>query len=153
NGGTATATVTVNLVPPPFGASALVTGTDAGAVPLVIVRDAPTGAVRMGLLPYGPNFQGGVRVAAGDRNVDGYAAIITGTGPGIAALVKVYDGRTGAELFEFLPYGPGFTGGVFVAAGDLDGDGHADLITGSDAGMPAHVEIFSGRTLQMLVNF
>ena len=39
--------------------------------------------------------------------------------------VRVLDGATRAELFAVDPFEAAFTGGVFVAAGDLNGDGVA----------------------------
>ena len=58
------------------------------------------------------------------------ADIITGAGAGGGPHVKVFDGRTGARLQSFFAYDPAFTGGVHVAAGDVNGDGKADIITG-----------------------
>jgi hypothetical protein len=98
------------------------------------------------LLPYGPEFTGGVNVATGDVNGDGTADIITGAGAGAGPHVKVFDGQTGAELLSFFAYSPGFTGGVFVAAGDVDGDGAADIVTGAGAGAGPHVKVFDGQT-------
>ncbi|HKB38645.1 MAG TPA: hypothetical protein VKD72_19530, partial [Gemmataceae bacterium] len=40
--------------------------------------------------------------------------------------VKVFDAASGAEVRSFFAYAPAFVGGVTVAAGDLDGDGHAE---------------------------
>src|SRR2546423_4951090 len=53
-------------------------------------------------------FTGGVRVAAGDVNGDGFADIITGAGPGGGSSVKVFSGSTGQELFDFAAYDPKF---------------------------------------------
>ena len=35
---------------------------------------------------------------------------------------------------EFMAYDTRFTGGVWVAVGDVNGDGYADIITGADSG-------------------
>jgi hypothetical protein len=92
-------------------------------------------------------FSGGVRVGAGDVTGDGVADIITGAGPGgIGGHVKVFDGLTNAEVRSFFAYSVGFTGGVFVGAGDVNGDGIADIITGADEGSLSHVKVFDGAT-------
>src|ERR1051325_10977397 len=67
---------------------------------------APGGAVT----PY-PGYAGGLRVAVGDVNGDGVADLVTGTSSG-GAVIKVFDGRTGAEVRAFNAFDPSFTGGV-----------------------------------------
>jgi hypothetical protein len=100
-----------------------------------------------------PTFTGGVTVAAGDINGDGFADIITGVGPGGRPQVTVFDGRTFQALDSFYAMTPFFSGGVFVAAGDVNGDGFADIIVGAGAGGGPQVTVIDGRTLQILSSF
>ena len=73
----------------------LVVGTDAG-VPNLVRTFGPAGNQLLSFAPYAVGFGGTVRVTAGDINGDGFADIITGTGPGAAGgHVKVFDGVTG----------------------------------------------------------
>jgi hypothetical protein len=68
--------------------------------------------------------------------------------------VTVFDGRTGAMVRSFYAYDPGFRGGVNVAAGDVDGDGNADVVTGPGPGGGPLVVAFnaaSGEPLERLV--
>jgi hypothetical protein len=99
-----------------------------------------TGELLLSFYAY-PGFNGSVSVAAGALTGDHIADILTGAGDGsVGGHVKVFSGATGAELQSFFAY-PGFTGGVNVAAGDLYGDGRAEIITGTQSGSP-QVEVF-----------
>ncbi|HEY1380776.1 MAG TPA: SdrD B-like domain-containing protein [Gemmataceae bacterium] len=131
----------------------IVTGAGPGGGPHVRVFDGVTGNVIREFFAYSPGFTGGVYVATGDVNHDGVADIITGAGPGGGPHVKVFDGVTGGELRSFFAYSAGFTGGVRVASGDIDGDGFADIITAAGPGGGPHVEVFSGRTGQLIRSF
>jgi hypothetical protein len=86
--------------------------------------------------------------ASGAVDGDGRADIITGAGAGGSPRVRVFSGAGGAVLSEFLAFDPGFTGGVHVAAGDLDRDGRADVITvaGPGGGPDARAFHISGNT-------
>ncbi len=106
-----------------------------------------------GFYAYPANFIGGVSVAAGDVNGDGKADIVTGAGAGGGPLVRVFRGDTYAELFSFYAYSPSFAGGVNVAAGDVNNDGRADIITGAGAGGGPHVQVFSGLDRTVLKSF
>ena len=127
------------------GLDDIVTGPPAGSGQPVKVFDQK-GGVLLSFLPYGASFTGGVRVAVGDVNGDGALDIITGAGPGAGPHVKVFNVKTGAEFFSFFAYDASFTGGVYVAAGDVNGDGRADIITGAGAGGGPHVKVFDGVT-------
>ena len=134
------------LVPAVAGAGTIVTGLGPGATPTVGVYDSATSSPVATFFAYAASFTGGVRVAVGDVNGDGVPDIVTGAGPGAASHVKVFDGKTGAEIRSFFAFGPSFAGGVYVAAGDIDGDGKADIIVGADAGGAPHVKVFDGAT-------
>src|SRR5262249_33065977 len=118
-----------------------------GGTAHVRVFSASSGQEVFGFLAYGAGFLGGVRVAVGDVNGDGYPDVITGAGPGGGPHVQVFDGFSLLRhqlvvLSSFLVYDPGFTSGIYVAAGDLTGDGRADIITGAGAGGGPHVRAF-----------
>jgi hypothetical protein len=81
---------------------------------------------------------------------DGTPDIVTGAGEGGSPQVRVFSGATGSQIAgpvgSFLPYSPGFTGGVRVAVCHLDSDGQADIVTGTGPGGAAHVQAFSSAT-------
>jgi FG-GAP-like repeat/FG-GAP repeat len=131
------------------GRADLVVGTGPGVAAEVRVLDAMTGAAVRTFSPYGA-FPGGVWVAAGDVTGDGVADLITGAGEGGGPHVQVFDGVTGLATMSFFAFDPSFSGGVRVAAGDVTGDGRADLIVGSGAGRPAAVRLFDGATAALL---
>jgi uncharacterized delta-60 repeat protein len=106
---------------------------------------------------YGINFNVGANVAAGDVNGDGLADIITGATAGNPH-TKVYDAKAvlasrtlptdsaGGLLAQWFPYALQFNVGAFVAAGDYNGDGYADVVTGASIGNP-EVRVFSGKDM------
>jgi hypothetical protein len=119
----------------------------------VKVFDGRTGSEIHSFLSF-PGFSGGVFVAAGDVDGDGFDDIITGTDAGApGGHVKVFSGVSGAELASFFAYGTGFVGGVRVAAGDVNGDGFADIVAGAGPGAGPHVKVFDGRTGAELQSF
>jgi hypothetical protein len=83
-------------------------------------------------------------VAACDVDGDGRAEVVTGAGPGGGAHVRVFklQGTSLVELVSFLAYDPGFIGGVYVACGDVDGDGVGELIIGAGWGGGPHVAVY-----------
>src|SRR5439155_1514533 len=61
----------------------------------------------------------------------------------ITSYVAGYDGFTGGVLTSFFAFG-GASNGVYVAAGDISGDGRADILVGSGAGVPGGVQVLLG---------
>jgi RHS repeat-associated protein len=138
----------------PAVAPSLVTGSDASGTATVKVLDPATGAMKLSFAPYGNNFTGGARVAAADLNADGVADVITGPGHGGGSQIKVFDGTTGkpfkGTLGSFNAFAAGATDGVFVAAGDVNGDGTPDIVVGTDQASSPSIRIFSGSTGALL---
>lgn len=130
------------------GLADIIVGSGPNGPPVVQVIDARGNQLRL-FDAFGPSFNGGVYVAAGDVTGDGFADIVTGSGPGSAAEVRSFDGRTGARvagtLGSLFPYGA-FAGGVRVGAGDFDGDGRAEVITAAGPGGGPHLRVFDGAT-------
>jgi FG-GAP repeat len=89
---------------------------------------------------YESSFQGGVSVAVGDVVGGSSAQIVTAPGPGRPADVRVFR-ADGALLSSFRAFEDSYLGGVSVAAGDLDGDGRAEVVAGTLSG-PARVRVF-----------
>jgi hypothetical protein len=90
-------------------------------------------------------FTGQVRTATGDVNGDGIADTIAVTGPGTPIRVAVTSGADNATVLvpAFDPFGGDFTGGGFVAAADLDGDGKSEFVVTPDETGGVRVTIFS----------
>jgi len=129
------------------GVAEIITGAGPGGGPHVRVFSLANGVVKEvgGFFAYDPTFPGGVNVAAGDVNGDGVAEIITGAGPGGGPHVRAFRLAHGVvtEVAGFFAYDPAFPGGVNVAAGDVNGDGVAEIITGAGPGGGPHVRAFS----------
>src|SRR5207248_7612560 len=132
------------------GVSDVIVAAGPGGSPHVRVFNGVTGIQLPGAIgsfdAYAHAFTGGVFVAAADVNGDGQADIITGAGAGAGPDVSVFDGKTGTRIHEFFAQAPNFTGGVPVAAGDVNGDGFADVIAGAAAGGAPAVLIYNGNT-------
>src|SRR5262245_58834342 len=111
------------------GKADIITGPENGPGP-VKVFSGVNGSLLFSLPLTADPGVSGVRVAAGDVNGDGKADVITANGPGGLPRVCVFDGATRAELYNFFASDSTSRGGVYVAAGDVDGDGKADVIAG-----------------------
>jgi hypothetical protein len=149
--GTAAARMVLGIAVGSAAPGAGTVGVGAGGGPAVTVYN-PDGTPRRTFFAFESSSPGGVRVASGDVNGDGVADTIAGTGPGRTAEVRVFDGATGAELFRTQPFAD-FAGGVFVAAGDIDGDGKAEVVVSPDQGGGPRVRVFRGDGFTPLADF
>jgi hypothetical protein len=102
---------------------------------------------------YAEDFTGGVSVASIDFNGDGILDLVTGAGPGGAPHVKVFDGATNAIISQWYAYPASFTGGVFVAVGDIGNDGNIEVVTGAGPSGAPVVAVWDPYTGALLSQF
>ena len=142
--------VTLNVIngtvinPPPSNPMVLATAASAGGGPMVTVKYVDGHEVSF--WAYNTGFTGGVRIAMGDVNGDGYTDLITGVGVGGGPHIKVWDIKSGApiQVASFFAFESTFTGGLYVGVGNLNGDAYADIIVGAGPGGGPRVSAYAG---------
>ncbi len=95
-----------------------------------------------------------IRTVIADVNGDGFDDTITGVGPGGGSRVSIALGNDPSIApvglipapTEFDAFEAGFVGGVFLAAGDIDGDGRDEIAVSPDVGGGGRVQIYSFAT-------
>jgi hypothetical protein len=130
----------------------IIVGVMSGGWPVVDVLDGETGQQIDQFLAYSTSFAGGVRLGSGDVNGDGYADVVVGPGVGAHGLpVEVYSGasiKTGtgtpALLGTMNPF-PQYTGVLFIAVGELNAGGDADIVV-STSGSGGQFAAYSGES-------
>jgi hypothetical protein len=118
-----------------------------GSRPLIQLVEAETGTVVAETLAFEEAFRGGTRLAM--ANVDGRPGneIVIGSGPGRVAEICVFtidgveENTRLRELPEFRlrPFGNSYFGGIAVAAGEVNGDSHADIAAAKSRGSEVSV--------------
>lgn len=87
---------------------------------------------------------GGESVAIGDvlsLPGPGPNNVIIANGPGEPGIVSVLN-SSNQVMQSFYPFGVAYTKGIYVASGDVTGDGHDDIIVGTGAGTLGVVKVF-----------
>ena len=141
--------------PTPTPIAPLVTGTpppSSGGFSTVTLYDPATGQPTGTAVPF-PGFTGPIHVTSGDFNGDGVAEIFAGAGFGGGPAIAILNSQTGEVMESFFAFDPAFTGGVFVAVQDTNGDGILDIIAAAGPGGGPEVRIFDGSNLNVLRSF
>ncbi len=125
------------------GRAYIAVGAGAGAAPYVRLYTDDLQPATDAFLAYAPSFRGGVSVGVGDTDGDGAPEIVTGAGAGGGPHVRVFDAHQALKA-QFFAYDQKFKGGVYVAVGDVNGDGAQDIVTGPGFGGGPHVRVFEG---------
>ena len=99
---------------------------------------------------FNEGFRGGIQIAAGDTNKNGKAEIIAATASQ-RGNVAVYSGTGTFIGLSYFPFGPEFTAGLDVAAGDVTGNGKADIIIGSQGMTTSRVKVYRADASQEIL--
>ena len=112
------------------------------------IIDGANGKVLFSAFPFESSFQGGLFIAAGDVNRDGYDDIAVSADVGGGPRVTIYSGKDFTLMANWFAIAdPAFRGGARIALGDVDGDGYADLAAGAGLGGGPRVSLWSGKSL------
>ncbi|MFO0938774.1 MAG: FG-GAP-like repeat-containing protein, partial [Gemmataceae bacterium] len=136
------------------GVADIITATGIGGGPRIrVFSGADNSIVLMDFFAYESSFRGGVFVAAGDITGDGKADIIVGTESGGGPRVRVFSGSDGSVVRDFFAFDSSLRTGVRVAAGDVNGDGKADIIATTGPGTQTIVRTYDGVTNNLITQF
>ena len=137
-------------------------GAGPGGTPRVKVYDSTSGALIADFFAFEPTFNGGVNVAVGDVNGDGFADVIVGAGAGGGPRIRVLNGaaiRTqglnynpsnpGGVIADFFAFESTQRGGAYVASGNFAGTvgGFDDVVIGAGPGGGPRVRILDGQQI------
>ncbi len=126
------------------GFGEIIVGAGVGGGPQVRVFNRDGSFNGLSFFAFANDFSGGVDVAVGDVDGDGMNELITSQASNGQTWVKVYKPEEDNRVVgNFLAYSSSFKGGVNIAAGDIDGNGTDEIITGSNLGGGPQVRTFN----------
>jgi hypothetical protein len=134
--------------------SVVLTGGSDGTLRVFQLVNGALTATGQAFTPFA-GYRGVLRVAAGDFFGDGETDYAVATGAGPQSVVEIISGVDGRVLVGQTAVFPGFTGGLFLAAGDIDGNGRDVLAVSADAGAGPQIQTFvvAGNALALQASF
>lgn len=127
------------------GKDEIVIGAGRGGGPQVRMFNENGDFTGYSFFPFHPDGRSGVDVAMADTDGDGLDELITSQLYDGQAWVKVYEFDAAKTIrAEFIAFSTSFEGGAHVAGCDINGDGKAEVLVGSNIGSSGHVRGFDG---------
>jgi len=103
-------------------------------------------------LPYWVSYGGGLNLAMGNFDADPQMETVTGAGAGGGPHVKIFDTDNTFAGTEFFALDGNFTGGIDVAAGDINNDGVDEVIVGAGPSGGPVVRVFDIKNGTLLMD-
>ncbi|EKD49305.1 MAG: hypothetical protein ACD_63C00187G0002, partial [uncultured bacterium] len=116
---------------------------ESGYKPLVKIYEPQKGNdIYKQFLAFDKKFDGGVRISAGDVDLDGGDEIVVGTASK-GGQVRVFEAQSGKPRgIEFYPFGRKHKNGVDVGTNDFNDDGKTEIIIGSGVGAANRIKVY-----------
>lgn len=118
----------------------IITAPRAGGGPHIKIF-SQRGELEFQFMAFNEKFIGGVSLTMADFTADSKDEIVVGTGKGASNLVRIFDGQ-GIMRYQFVPYELSYTGGINLAAGDVDNDGQPEVIVSPQGSARLPVRVF-----------
>lgn len=125
----------------------IITTPQQGGGPQMLISNLKGKTLLPGFFAFCEDYRGGLNMAAGDINGDGVQDLIVTPATAANTWVKVYSLKRNKIklILEFQAYPDFFTGGSYLASGDVNGDGKDEIITGAGKGGGPQVIVFNNQ--------